>query len=95
MRGERGRLAATQPAEWATDKPILVQRTNTKRSSLVERVLLEAWTRLQRSDPLFKFSVLVVDSGPLFEGETLCLARPHDSSCQCKESALLLKTRVI
>ncbi|KAJ9120505.1 hypothetical protein QFC24_005178 [Naganishia onofrii] len=41
------------------------------RSSLVERVLLEAWARMQEEDVNNKFHVVVVDSRPLSEGKQL------------------------
>lgn len=43
-----------------------------RRSSLVERVLLEAWASMQEEDVANKFHVVVVDSRPLSEGNTLC-----------------------
>ncbi|ADV23533.1 translation initiation factor eIF-2B subunit delta [Cryptococcus gattii Ru294] len=41
------------------------------RSSVVERVLLEAWTSMREQDPDASFNVVVVDSRPLLEGEKL------------------------
>ncbi|KAJ9115485.1 hypothetical protein QFC22_005243 [Naganishia vaughanmartiniae] len=41
------------------------------RSSLVERVLIEAWARMQEQDVNNKFHVVVVDSRPLCEGKQL------------------------
>ncbi|KAJ9098994.1 hypothetical protein QFC20_005812 [Naganishia adeliensis] len=41
------------------------------RSSLVERVLLEAWASMQEEDVANKFHVVVVDSRPLSEGKQL------------------------
>lgn len=42
------------------------------RSSLVERVLLEAWASMQEEDVANKFHVVVVDSRPLSEGNFVC-----------------------
>lgn len=39
------------------------------RSSVVERVLLEAWRDMREQDPEATFEVIVVDSRPLNEGE--------------------------
>ncbi|RXK42384.1 translation initiation factor eIF-2B subunit delta [Tremella mesenterica] len=41
------------------------------RSSLVERVLIEAWTSMRILDPSSSFSVIIVDSRPLLEGRSL------------------------
>ncbi|KAE8541898.1 hypothetical protein D1P53_002072 [Cryptococcus gattii VGV] len=41
------------------------------RSSVVERVLLEAWTSMREQDPDASFNVVVADSRPLLEGEKL------------------------
>ncbi|OWT38242.1 translation initiation factor eIF-2B subunit delta [Cryptococcus neoformans Bt1] len=41
------------------------------RSSVVETVLLEAWTSMREQDPDASFNVVVVDSRPLLEGEKL------------------------
>jgi translation initiation factor eIF-2B subunit delta len=40
------------------------------RSSVVERVLLDAWSAMREKDPEASFSVVVVDSRPLNEGES-------------------------
>jgi hypothetical protein len=37
----------------------------------VEQVLLEAWKQMKDEDDEASFHVIVVDSGPLFEGEFL------------------------
>ncbi len=39
------------------------------RSSLVERCLVEAWEGMRQEEEGAEFNVIVVDSGPLFEGE--------------------------
>lgn len=39
------------------------------RSSIVERVLIEAWRRMKDNNPEASFEVVVVDSRPLNEGE--------------------------
>lgn len=38
------------------------------RSSLVEKVILEAWRKVKEDDEDGSFDVIVVDSGPLYEG---------------------------
>lgn len=45
------------------------------RSSLVEKVLIGALRAMREEDENASFNVIVVDSSPLFEGETRTSAR--------------------
>ncbi len=60
------------------------------RSSVVERVLLEAWRDMQSRDPDSSFDVVIVDSRPLNEGTSLPPSdSDHSDPLTCPGRALL------
>ncbi|ORY32127.1 putative translation initiation factor eIF-2B delta subunit [Naematelia encephala] len=64
------------------------------RSSVVERVILEAWRDMRSKDPSASFSVIVVDSRPLNEGKHL-LSALKSAGVPCTYTLLPLLSAVL